>query len=69
MSELPGGCLIGCLSAQNVACFPCAKWHREIRQHSMEIRFSIVVPGLPALATCRPPGNLVLPRGCLEGCL
>jgi len=69
MNKLPGSCLVGCLFVQKVACFSCAKWHREIRQLLMKSLVNIVVAWLPALATCLPLGNRVLPLGCLEGCL
>ncbi len=68
MIRLPSGCQAGCLLAQKVACFLCAKWHREMRQLSMKTCVRSGDAGLPALATCRPRGNPVLPEGCREGC-
>lgn len=69
MNRLPEGCLEGCLFTRKVACFSCAEWHGEIRQLSMKTLVNIGVAWLPALATCLPLGNRVLPLGCLEGCL
>ncbi len=69
MRRLPGCCLEGCRPAQKVACFLCAESHRYFRQHSVKTCVNSGITGLPALATCRPPGNLLLPGGCLEGCL
>ncbi len=68
MNRLPGCCLEGCLFARNVAYFLCAEWRGEIRQLSMITHVNRGVAWLPALATCLPLGNLVLPGGCLEGC-
>jgi hypothetical protein len=68
MKSLLRGCLSGCLWAQKVADLACAELHRNYRQLSTKTFVNIEAAWLPASATFPPPGNVVMPGGCPEGC-
>ena len=66
---LPEGCLTGCLPAQKVAYFSCSNSHPNFRQLSHKMRSRSGVTWLPTFSTFSMPGNPLLPRCCLRGCL
>jgi len=68
MKRLPMGCLRGCLGAQKVACFSCAKSHRNFRQLTTKLSVNKDVQWLPSLGHVSVPGNQKLPGDCPESC-